>query len=145
MTVVPAKKNTASSAKKTLQGCIACTTAVAKAVRMPTGVSDLRDQARYTSAAMAGTAMYGFMVGLLDGVRSSRRCLQKPKSLASQALGIPSIHQQSALGTDLAVTVGFKTFSSTFRAFHTSCRDVPYHARTRMIKLSQHRHASPGV
>jgi hypothetical protein len=35
---------------------------------MPTGVNDLRDQARYTSAAIAGTAKYGFMVGLLDGL-----------------------------------------------------------------------------
>jgi hypothetical protein len=46
VTVVPARKNAASKMKKAPHGCIACTTAVAKAVAMPTGVKDLWDQAR---------------------------------------------------------------------------------------------------
>jgi hypothetical protein len=46
VTVVPARKNTASNAKNTLHGCIAWTIAVTKAVKIPTGVKDLRDQAR---------------------------------------------------------------------------------------------------
>ena len=43
-------------------------TATARAVTMPIGVSDLRDQARYTSAAIAGTAMYGFILLLFGDV-----------------------------------------------------------------------------
>jgi hypothetical protein len=35
--------------------------AVAKAVRMPTGVSDFLEYARYTSTAIAGTAIIGFI------------------------------------------------------------------------------------
>lgn len=46
VTPVPTKKNTLKSAKNTLHGCTACTTAVTNAVRIPTGVKDLRDQAR---------------------------------------------------------------------------------------------------
>lgn len=46
VTAVPAKKNVPSSAKNTLQGCIACATAVAKAVIMPRGVKDFLDHAR---------------------------------------------------------------------------------------------------
>lgn len=61
VTAVPDKKNTVSSAKHTLQGCMACTTAVRKAVAIPSGVSDFRDHALYTSAAIAGTAMTGLI------------------------------------------------------------------------------------
>ena len=46
VTVVPPKKKTTRSAKKTLQGCIAWTVAVAAAVAIPMGVKDSRDQAR---------------------------------------------------------------------------------------------------
>jgi hypothetical protein len=62
VTAVPDRKKTDSNAKNTLQGCMACTTAVKKAVPIPSGVSDLRDHARYTSAAIAGTAIKGFIV-----------------------------------------------------------------------------------
>jgi hypothetical protein len=62
---LPAKKNTANSAKNTLHGCMAWITATTIAVSIPTGVKDLCDQARYTSAAMAGTAMYGFIIIVL--------------------------------------------------------------------------------
>jgi hypothetical protein len=102
VTVVPAKKKTASNAKKTLQGCIACTTAVAKAVRMPTGVNDLRDQARYTSAAIAGTAIYGFMVGLLDVCGALGGVLR-------HRLGISAVHQH--YGSYLALSPFFRTQS----------------------------------
>jgi hypothetical protein len=61
VTVVPDKKKTASSAKHTLHGCMACAIAVRKAVAMPNGVSDFLDHALYTSAAIAGTAIMGFM------------------------------------------------------------------------------------
>ena len=61
VTAVPARKKTVKRAKCTLHGCTACATAVAAAVKMPTGVRDFRDQARYTRAAVAGTAMMGFM------------------------------------------------------------------------------------
>jgi hypothetical protein len=74
VTVVPAKKNAASKMKKAPHGCIACTTAVAKAVAMPTGVKDLWDQARYTSAAISGAAISGLMVDAGMLFRSSRWC-----------------------------------------------------------------------
>ena len=44
--VVPARKNTVSRAKKTLQGWIAWTTAVPAATAIPKGVKDLREYAR---------------------------------------------------------------------------------------------------
>jgi hypothetical protein len=43
VTELPARKKTASSARKTLQGCTAWMTAVTNAVTMPTGVSDFRE------------------------------------------------------------------------------------------------------
>lgn len=46
VTVVPARKNTTSSAKKTLQGCIAWTTAVNAATTIPNGVKDFLEYAR---------------------------------------------------------------------------------------------------
>ena len=76
VTIVPARKNAASKMKKAPHGCIACTTAVAKAVAMPTGVRDLWDQARYTSAAISGAAISGLMAmrgccsGALGGVET---------------------------------------------------------------------------
>jgi hypothetical protein len=63
VTVLPAKKKTARRAKNTLHGCNACTTAVANAARSPIGVSDFREYALYTSAAVAGTAITGLMLG----------------------------------------------------------------------------------
>lgn len=62
VTAVPARKKTANNVKNTLHGCIACTTAVTKAVKMPAGVSDFLEYARYTRAAIAGTAMTGFIL-----------------------------------------------------------------------------------
>ena len=46
VTVVPARKKTASSAKKMLQGCIAWTTAVSAATIIPKGVKDFLEYAR---------------------------------------------------------------------------------------------------
>lgn len=79
---MPARKNTASRAKHTLHGWIAWMIAVANAVKMPTGVRDFREYARYTSAATAGTATTGFIVDGLVNLRSSRRCLKSLRALA---------------------------------------------------------------
>lgn len=46
VTAVPARKNTTSRVKKTLQGCIAWTTAVKAATTMPKGVREFREYAR---------------------------------------------------------------------------------------------------
>ena len=46
VTVVPARKNITSSAKKTLQGCIVWTTAVNAATTIPHGVKDFLEYAR---------------------------------------------------------------------------------------------------
>ncbi len=46
VTAVPARKNTTSSAKKMLQGCMAWTIAVKAATTMPTGVRDFLEYAR---------------------------------------------------------------------------------------------------
>jgi len=62
VTAVPARKKVPSSAKNTLHGWTAWMTAVRKAVAMPIGVRDFRDQALYTRAAVAGTAIIGFIV-----------------------------------------------------------------------------------
>jgi hypothetical protein len=75
VTAVPDRKKTVSRAKNTLQGWIAWTTAVAAAVTIPNGVRELRDHARYTRAAVAGTATRGFIfvVGCLK-VEAVARC-----------------------------------------------------------------------
>ena len=62
--VVPPRKNTTSSANGADQGWRAWITAVPNATAIPSGVRDFRDQARYTSAATAGTAMIGFIFNL---------------------------------------------------------------------------------
>lgn len=59
VTAVPPRKKTTSRAKKTLQGWIACTTAVMVAASIPAGVRELLVHARSTRIATAGTAMYG--------------------------------------------------------------------------------------
>ena len=46
VTAVPARKKTVSSAKKTLHGCIAWTTAVKPATTTPNGVKDFLEYAR---------------------------------------------------------------------------------------------------
>lgn len=46
VTAVPARKKTVSRTKKTLQGCIAWTTAVDAATRIPKGVKDCLEYAR---------------------------------------------------------------------------------------------------
>lgn len=46
VTAVPARKKTVSRTKKTLQGCIAWTTAVDAATRIPKGVKDFLEYAR---------------------------------------------------------------------------------------------------
>ena len=46
VTVVPARKKTVSSAKQTLHGCRAWTTAVNAATTIPEGVSDFLEYAR---------------------------------------------------------------------------------------------------
>lgn len=75
VTAVPARKKVARSTKYPLQGWIACTMAVKVAVTIPAVVSDFLDQARYTSAAIAGTAMYGFMFGAMQiAVERTREC-----------------------------------------------------------------------
>jgi hypothetical protein len=64
VTAVPARKKTTRRAKKTLHGWIACATAVSAATTIPSGVRDFRDQALYTSARVAGTAIHGFILSL---------------------------------------------------------------------------------
>lgn len=91
VTVVPARKNAASKMKKAPHGCIACTTAVAKAVAMPKGVKDLWDQARYTSAAISGAAISGFMVDAGMLFRSSV-VLKLGSRLTSRVSGRPNAH-----------------------------------------------------
>lgn len=53
VTVVPERKKTDNNAKGTIHGCTECASAVKKAVAMPSGVSDLFLQARYTRPAVA--------------------------------------------------------------------------------------------
>jgi ribosomal protein L32 len=53
---VPARKKTKSRTKGRFQGWYACAAAVRTAAKMPEGVRDCRECARYTMAAVAGTA-----------------------------------------------------------------------------------------
>jgi hypothetical protein len=76
VTVEPARKKTASNAKKALQGCMTCIMAVANAVRMPTDVNDFLEYARYTRAAIAGIATIGFMMVVQDVLRHSLEVLE---------------------------------------------------------------------
>ena len=62
VTTVPVKKKTASRAKKTDQGCIACTVAVSRAKQTPSGVNDLLLTARYIRNAIAGMAILSCIV-----------------------------------------------------------------------------------
>lgn len=57
VTLVPARKNTIRSVNGKLQGCIAWAIAVRTAEKIPAGVKDLCDQALYTRARVAGTAI----------------------------------------------------------------------------------------
>jgi len=74
VTLVPAKKNTISSANGRFHGCTAWAIAVRVAATMPAGVRDLCDQARYTSASVAGTASIGFILDLNLKLLMSGRC-----------------------------------------------------------------------
>lgn len=74
--------------------------AVTKAVSIPTGVNDFREYALYTSAEIAGTAMYGFMVLLrLGGVASgltgsgvaSQASASEPLALALRGLSLTDV------------------------------------------------------
>ena len=62
VTAVPVKKKTAIKAKKTDQGCIACTIAVKRAKRTPSGVKDFLLIALIINNAIAGMAILGSIV-----------------------------------------------------------------------------------
>ena len=58
---------------------MACTMAVSAATKMPAGVRDFRDQALWTSAAVAGTAMNGCIALQLATLGRYERKVQRAR------------------------------------------------------------------
>lgn len=54
---------------RSIKAYMAWAMAVAAATAIPNGVSDFLDQALYTRAAVAGTAMRGFMDAIIEGLK----------------------------------------------------------------------------
>ena len=89
VTLVPPKKKTTKRAKKTFQGCMACTIAVNIPVKMPAGVNELRDHARHASINVAGTAMYGCIVPRYQyAIDVQYRALIVRDNLSSSLVGV---------------------------------------------------------